>query len=742
MKLNIRGAFTGLTFRIIGAIGFLAVILAVVLVLANVLFRDFTREMEKLSQRDLPNLVSTSKVMSRSNALPQGFAQLLMASSLEELEVATAEGTDALNAFFDIARTRPPRQAIRLATRLSDLKFGMLSLAMAREDEIAAAKRFAEGLESLSGVFVTLGESRAGQNIDFTNLLSLAFQISRTTDEAALSLLGSELRSQLDTAGLALAADAPEASERLLSLADGETDLLELRRTELAAHGEANRHAAASLAAVEQLGDGSSQLAMEALDSLDRDARALSSRSVQANRALMLLGGLAVLGVIGAIVATQRSIVRPLQSLIRRTRTLAEGDTSAMDGMRRRSGEIGDLAEALTVFRDNILSNRRLEEEAKQAAEAREEQRREQERQALETERAEMARKAEREREVLERERAEQEERQAREARELAEQEARQKEQQRVVTILAESLSRLADGDLTAAIETEFPESYEELRLNFNRTTDALSRLVSVIRESSQNILASSTEVSSVTTDLAKRTEKTAATLEETAAAVAQLTASAASSASNSRTTEKAAQQVRTEAQTSQEIVRSTIAAMEAISESSEKIGRIIHVIDDIAFQTNLLALNAGVEAARAGESGRGFAVVASEVRALAQRASDAAREIGTLIGQSDGNVRDGVDRVAQTGNSLDGIVKLIDDIAENISALATTADEQSLSVKEINTATNQLDSMTQQNAAIFEETSASTMDLTREADLLAKEVAKFRQADEADAAGQTTRAA
>ncbi|MBE3638342.1 methyl-accepting chemotaxis protein [Mangrovicoccus algicola] len=733
---------SGLTFRITGAITLIAVMMAAALLVAALILDSFSKEMDKLVDQDVPDLLSAAEIMARSNALPQGFAQLLMATTQQELETAATGAADALDAFFDVARTRPPRQAIDLADRLSALKFGMLSLAMAREDEIAAADGFAEGLATLSGIFVSLAGTERAAGIDFTQMLSLAFQVSRSTDDAALQLLGRQLQSQLDSAGFALMVSDPAISADLLSLSEGESDLLGLRRTELAARAEAHDQASAALLAVERLGEGAAGLAREALEGLNSDARILQADSAAAERELITLGIVAFIIVLAAVVATQRTIVRPLQSLIRRTRKLADGDTAAMDGARRRSGEIGDLTAALTVFRDNIISNRRLEEEARRTAEAQEEQRREAEKQKIEAERAEMERKAAQEREALERDRAAQEETQRREAREAAEREARQKEQQRVVSILADSLSRLADGDLAASIDTAFPESYEALRENFNRTLSALARLVSVIRDSSGNILASSTEISSVTGDLARRTEKTAATLEETAAAVAQLTASASSAAENSRATEKAAQQARSEAQASQDIVRSTIAAMEAISESSDKISRIIHVIDDIAFQTNLLALNAGVEAARAGESGRGFAVVASEVRALAQRASDAAREIGTLIGQSNDNVADGVSRVAQTGSALDGIVGLIDNIAENISALATTADEQSLSVKEINTATNQLDSVTQQNAAIFEETSASTMDLTREAQILSEEVAKFRGDAGAEEAGPDSRAA
>ena len=722
-----RRIVAGLTFRIIGAIGLLTAIMTVALAIANIVLHGFALKMDRLASEDVPDRLSTAEVMSRSDALPQGFAALLMASTPEELAAATQGGTAALESFFEIAGTRPPRQAIDLANKLSELKFGMLSLAMAREDEIAAAAGFAAGLEALSGIFVSIGDTGAAEGIDFTGLLSLAFQVSRTSDEAGLSMLGMQLRSQLDAAGFALMARAPDASAVLLSLAEGESDLVTLRRTEIAARNEARVQAASALAAVERLGTGTADIARTALGELDSDARLLVEQTETASRNLLMLGGIALATAAAAILVTHRTIVSPLQTLIGRTRRLSAGDTAAMDGIRPRSGEIGDLAAALTVFRDNILANRQLEEAAREAAAAREEQRRQAERQALDAERAAMDRKAAEEREAMDRERRAQEDQRQREARDAALQEQRRMEQQHVVSAVAEGLSRLADGDLSAVIEDRFPEGYDELRLNFNRTIESLSRLVAVIRDSSGNILNSATEVSSVTGDLARRTEKAAATLEETAAAVAELTASATSSAANSRATEQAAQQARAEAQASQDVVRSTIAAMEAISSSSEKISKIIHVIDDIAFQTNLLALNAGVEAARAGETGRGFAVVASEVRALAQRASDAAREISTLIGQSNDNVRDGVDRVARTGTALDGIVKLIDNIAENISALATTADEQSLSVREINTATSQLDSMTQQNAAIFEETSASTMDLTHEAQVLAAEVAKFR---------------
>jgi methyl-accepting chemotaxis protein len=185
----------------------------------------------------------------------------------------------------------------------------------------------------------------------------------------------------------------------------------------------------------------------------------------------------------------------------------------------------------------------------------------------------------------------------------------------------------------------------------------------------------------------------------------------------------------RTEAEESGRIVTSAVAAMGEISRSAQHITQIIGVIDDIAFQTNLLALNAGVEAARAGEAGKGFAVVASEVRALAQRSSQAAREIKDLIGSSTEHIHRGVDQVNKTGEALSTVVGRVADMAQMVSAIAAAAAEQSRGLSEINSGVAQLDQVTQQNAAMAEDAGNANLSLSQQADALARLVARFRTA-------------
>jgi len=230
---------------------------------------------------------------------------------------------------------------------------------------------------------------------------------------------------------------------------------------------------------------------------------------------------------------------------------------------------------------------------------------------------------------------------------------------------------------------------------------------------------------------LSRRTERQAATLEETAAALDELTASVRSAAEGAGLANQVVSDAKSSAEASGVVVQEAVDAMEEIQTSSSKISRIINVIDDIAFQTNLLALNAGVEAARAGEAGRGFAVVASEVRALAQRTSDAAREINDLISTSSQHVGRGVDLVGQAGSALQQIVESVSNIAVHVSEIAVSANEQSSGLAEINTAVNQLDQVTQQNAAMFEETTAASHSLTKEAENLSETTAQFRIGEE-----------
>ncbi|MEM8577623.1 MAG: methyl-accepting chemotaxis protein [Pseudomonadota bacterium] len=300
-------------------------------------------------------------------------------------------------------------------------------------------------------------------------------------------------------------------------------------------------------------------------------------------------------------------------------------------------------------------------------------------------------------------------------------------EQEQVVTALGEALRSLADGDLTAEISAAFPCDYEALRENYNAAVIALRAAIAVVVQNAESIRHETTEITGAADDLSRRTEQQAATLEETAAALDELTTSVRSAAKSADAASTTSAEAQRNAEHGGEVARAAVHAMDQIKTSSEEISKITSVIDDIAFQTNLLALNAGVEAARAGEAGRGFAVVATEVRALAQRSSDAAREINGLITASEDQVRDGVDLVDRTGSALAAIVRSVADISDRVATIAASAREQSNGLNEVNVAVTELDHVTQQNAAMFEETTAASHALTAEADGLAAAVSAFR---------------
>jgi len=323
-----------------------------------------------------------------------------------------------------------------------------------------------------------------------------------------------------------------------------------------------------------------------------------------------------------------------------------------------------------------------------------------------------------------------------RERLEAAQHEAQLGAQQTVCSALAAGLSALAEGDLRARIDRDFPEAYAELKRDFNAALDRLSEAMGAIVGIADQLGMSTGEISHASDDLSRRTEQQAASLEETAAALDQITATVRTSAEGARRARDAVAATREGAEASGKVVREAVAAMGQIEQSSTQIGQIIGVIDEIAFQTNLLALNAGVEAARAGEAGRGFAVVASEVRALAQRSADAAKEIKALIGASAGHVSSGVELVGRTGEALRRILSQVGQINGLVSEIAASAQEQATGLSEVNTAVNQMDQMTQQNAAMVEESTAASHALAQDAGELGNLMKRFS----VDAAAETPR--
>ena len=293
--------------------------------------------------------------------------------------------------------------------------------------------------------------------------------------------------------------------------------------------------------------------------------------------------------------------------------------------------------------------------------------------------------------------------------------------QKLVVDELRRGLSALAEGDLTEVLETPFSDELDQLRVDYNLACGKLTEAIALLITATEKIGSGASEIAEASDNLARRTETQAATLEQTAAALDEMTSSVRSTAGGAGEADKAVLTARGDAEASGNIVHETVSAM------AEQISRIIGVIDDIAFQTNLLALNAGVEAARAGEAGRGFAVVASEVRNLAQRSSEAAKEIKALISASSGHVGRGVKLVNQTGEALGTIVTSVAHISDLVSSIATASAEQSNGIGEINTGVSQLDRVTQQNAAMVEESTAASHALRQEADALTGLVRRFR---------------
>ncbi|MEZ2129364.1 MULTISPECIES: methyl-accepting chemotaxis protein [unclassified Sinorhizobium] len=301
--------------------------------------------------------------------------------------------------------------------------------------------------------------------------------------------------------------------------------------------------------------------------------------------------------------------------------------------------------------------------------------------------------------------------------------------QTRVVSTIGEALERIAGGDLTVRC-ADLGAKYATLRDNFNDALSHLEAAMARVSAKGNDIGVAKEEIRRASNELSQRTERQAASLEETSAALDELTVAVRQTAEGAHEAAKRVHSVSTEASRSDAVVTEAIEAMSGIEKSSEEIGKIIGVIDEIAFQTNLLALNAGVEAARAGESGKGFAVVAQEVRELAQRSAAAAKEIKDQIARSSGQVDHGVRLVGEAGEALKRISDQIKAANDIVAKIAHSASEQDTTLRSISSSMNQLDSATQQNAAMAEETTASAETLASDTEELLGLIRGFRVND------------
>ena len=419
--------------------------------------------------------------------------------------------------------------------------------------------------------------------------------------------------------------------------------------------------------------------------------------------AMMVMGAIA-LAAAGALAFATNIIIakvsNPLQAMTNAMRGLADGDNAVAIPALGQRDELGQMAGAVSVFKEAAIAKIKADADLIEAKT-----------------------RAERER--------------------LAASEAAIAEQQAlVVQSFGTGLSKLAEGDLTYRVRDDLPEQYERLRGDFNDAMGKLQETMRGIVGNANSIRSGSFEITRASDDMAKRTEQQAAGLEETAAALEEITATVKRTAEGAQQARQVVGAAKTDAEKGGEVVSKAIAAMGQIEQSAQQITQIIGVIDEIAFQTNLLALNAGVEAARAGDAGRGFAVVAQEVRALAQRSAEAAKEIKSLITASTEQVSSGVSLVDQTGQALERIVDQVARINGVVGEIAASAKEQATGLEEVNVAVIQMDQVTQQNAAMVEESTAASHSLAREADTLSRMMEQFRVDAGAADVGRERRAA
>uniref|UniRef100_A0A9E8CSJ9 Methyl-accepting chemotaxis protein n=1 Tax=Bosea sp. NBC_00436 TaxID=2969620 RepID=A0A9E8CSJ9_9HYPH len=461
--------------------------------------------------------------------------------------------------------------------------------------------------------------------------------------------------------------------------------------------------------------------ALQMAQARDQGLEARSTASSASVLLLVVAGGALMLGAL-ALAFVIAGIVRPLGGMTDAMKRLAQGEQDVKVPSVGRRDEIGDMAGALQIFQENAARVRALEEQERAAAAAR--LARAQSMEAVVSDVSEVVAAAA-----------------AGDFSARLQIDDGDEQMQRLVagineinrvvdgatTEFADILQAIAGGDLTRQIGTGYRGRFADLKGAINDTVDRLSATVATIQTTSADVGLAAREISIGADDLSKRTEEQASSLEQTAATTEELAASVKASAQASRAAATAADEAATAARSGGAIAGQAVDAMARIETASQKISDIIRVIDDIAFQTNLLALNAAVEAARAGEAGKGFAVVASEVRTLAQRSGEAAKDISALISSSNAEVGEGVKLVRKAGEALTQILAASQKVAATIADISAASGEQANGIDEMSQAVAHLDEMTQQNAALSEQSAASANSLSGRIEQLNALVATFR---------------
>jgi methyl-accepting chemotaxis protein len=456
-------------------------------------------------------------------------------------------------------------------------------------------------------------------------------------------------------------------------------------------------------------------------DDLTETSKEVRDREIAFNnrdleRQSLLLGIIVLIAVVVGCMASlliSRGITKPVIGIVGAIKLMAEGNFDMVLPGLGRKDEIGDIAGAVEALKLRAIEKARREADEAAA------------RQALEAEKLAQQQRAE-----------------AEIVAKAAEERAKAAEEQaQVLQLLATRLKGLSDGDLTVSLDTELSEAYRELQTDFNATVGHLRETITAIVASAREVTNASAEISTSTTDLSQRTEEQAASLEQTSASMEEISATVKKNAENAQQANQSANTTRELADRGGQVAAKAVEAMAKIEDSSRKISDIIGVIDEIARQTNLLALNAAVEAARAGEAGRGFAVVASEVRSLAQRSSQAAKDIKDLITNSTNQVQEGVELVNRAGTSLHEIVDSIKKVSSLVADIANAGAEQASGIEQVNKALTQMDDVTQQNSALVEENAATAKTLEHQAKAMGERIAFF-QFDDAAKAGPTVQPA